>query len=90
MNPENKRNLSISMLRANLIAVFIMVPVAILQFSLYQLLYVAKKTEFSLHLLNILLFLALLIASIVVHELIHGLTWMGFGKKPFSALKFDI
>lgn len=90
MNPENKRDLSISMLRANIVAVFIMVPVSILQFSLYHMLHGAKRTEFTLYLLNILFFLALLIASIVGHELIHGLTWMGFGKKPFSALKFDI
>jgi hypothetical protein len=31
-----------------------------------------------------------LIASIVVHEFIHGLTWVVFGKKNFSAVKFDM
>jgi hypothetical protein len=33
-----------------------------------------NKMEITLYLLNLLLFLALLIASMVVHELIHGLT----------------
>jgi hypothetical protein len=51
-----------------------------LQFILFYMLYGTKKMEIALYLLNLLLFLALLIASMVVHELIHGLTWMWFGK----------
>jgi len=90
MNTGNKHDLSVSMLRANIAAFFIMVPVAILQFNLFHMLYGTKKMEFTLYLLNLLLFLALLIASIVVHELIHGLTWMWLGKKPFSAVKFNV
>jgi len=46
--------------------------------------------EFTLNLLNLLLFWVLVLASIVVHELIHGLTWMGLGEKSFSALKFGV
>jgi hypothetical protein len=90
MNAGNKRDLSVSMLRANIVAFFIMVPVAILQFTLFYWLHSAKQMEFTLNLLNLLLFCALVLASIVVHELIHGLTWMGWGKKPFSALKFGV
>lgn len=85
-----KRDLSISMLRANIVALFIMVPVAILQFNLFHMLYGAQKMEFTLYLSNLLFFLVLLIASIVVHELIHGLTWMWCGKKPFSTIKFNV
>jgi hypothetical protein len=90
MNSENKRDLSVSMLRANLVAFFIMVPVAILQFNIFHMLYGTKKMEFTVYLLNLLIFLALLIVSIVVHELIHGLTWMWLGKMSFSQVKFNV
>ncbi len=90
MGTENKRDLSVSMLRANIVAFFIMIPVAVFQFILFYMLYGLKKTEITVYLLNLLLFLALLIASIMVHELIHGLAWMGFGKKAFSAIKLGV
>jgi hypothetical protein len=90
MNIENKQDLSVSMLRANIVAAFIMIPVAVLQFTLFYMLHGTKKTEFTLYLLNILLFLALMIASIFVHEFVHGLTWVVAGKKPFSAVKFGV
>jgi hypothetical protein len=90
MNAEDKRDLSVSMLRATIAALLIMVPVAILQSTLFYLLRGTKKNEFTLYTLDILLFLILLIASIIVHELIHGLTWMWFGKKSFSTVQFGI
>jgi hypothetical protein len=90
MNSETKRDLSISMLRANVTAVLIMIPAAILQFSIFQVLHGGEKMEFTIRLLDVIVFLALLIASIVVHEFIHGLTWVVFGKKNFSAVKFDM
>jgi hypothetical protein len=90
MNTRNNHDFSVSMLYANIVALFIMVPVAILQFSLFYTLLNIGKMEVSLELLNILLFWFLVIASIVVHELIHGFTWMVFGKKPFSSIKFGI
>jgi hypothetical protein len=90
MNIGNKRDLSVSLLYANIVALFIMVPVAILQFSLFYTLHPMEKMEFSVNLLNLLLFWSIVIISIVIHELIHGLTWMAFGKKPFSSIKFGI
>ena len=88
MEPRNKHDLSISMLRANIIALFIMVPVAILQFILFYMLHPMERMEINLDLLLLLFFWFLVIASIVIHELIHGLTWMYFGKRPFSSIKF--
>lgn len=90
MNSANKRDLSISMLRANVVALFLMVPIAILQFSIFYMVHGAEKMGYIFYLSDGILFLALLIASFVVHELIHGLTWMWFGKKNFSAIKFGI
>jgi hypothetical protein len=90
MNPEKQHDYSISMLRANLAAILIMVPVAVLQFGLYFSLYGTQKMEFTFSLGNLLLLAALLIVSSGVHELLHGLTWMIFGKQPFSAVKFAV
>jgi hypothetical protein len=90
MNNGNKRDLSVSMVHANIVAVFIMVPIVILQFIFFNMLYGTEKMEFTLILLNLLLFLAIVIASIVAHEFIHGLTWMVFGKKSFSTVKLGI
>ena len=90
MGTENKRDLSVSMLRANIVAFFIMIPVAVLQFVLFYMLHGSKQLEITFYLLNVILFLVLVIASIVVHELLHGLTWMAFGKKSFSTIKFGV
>lgn len=85
MNDRNKHDLSISMLRANIVAVIIGVPVAIFQLVSFGILHGAKKMQVTW---NILLFLALVVAGIVIHELIHGLTWKVFTKKSFSSIKF--
>jgi hypothetical protein len=90
MNTENKRDLSISMLRANVLALFIMIPVAILQFSLFALWNGDGEASVTLNLLNMLIFALIVAASIVAHEFIHGLAWVVFGKKPFSAVQFGV
>lgn len=88
MKFANKRDLSISMLRANVIALFTMLPVAVLQFSLYLLLHNTQKMEIIFSPLLTILWGLLFAASIFVHEFIHGLTWVIFGKKSFSAVQF--
>ncbi|HVF25723.1 MAG TPA: DUF3267 domain-containing protein [Anaerolineales bacterium] len=82
---ENKRDLSISMARANIVVMFISIPVAILQFALFGILHGREKTETTW---GFVLLLAVIFLGVVVHELIHGLTWVIFGRKPFSAIKF--
>ena len=83
MNTGNKRDLSVSMLRANVLALFIMIPVAILQFSLFALWNGDGEVSVTLNLLNLSIFALIVVASIVVHEFIHGLFWVVFGKMPF-------
>jgi hypothetical protein len=82
---ENKRDLSISMARANLVVMFISIPVAILQFVIFILLHGMRKLEptwSSIFLLILVLF------GVVLHELIHGISWMIFGQKQLSTIKF--
>jgi hypothetical protein len=82
---ENKRDLSISMGRANVMVLFISIPVVILQFVIFIGLHGTEglKPAWS----SAFLIVAVLL-GIVIHELIHGISWVIFGHKPFSAIKF--
>ena len=82
---ENKRDLSISMARANIVVMFVSIPVAILQFALFSILHGREKMETTW---GFVLLLAVILLGVVVHELIHGLAWVIFGRKAFSAIKF--
>ena len=84
---ENKRDLSVSMAQANVIVLFISLPVVILQFVVFLLLHGVEglKPAWS----TALLIIAVLL-GIVIHELIHGISWMIFGRKPFSSIEFGV
>jgi len=84
---ENKRDLSISMARANILVIFISIPVAILQFATFRRVHGAEKLETTW---SFMLLIAVVLLGVVVHELIHGITWVIFGRKPFSAIKFGV
>ena len=82
---QNKRDLSISMARANIIVMFISIPVILLQFAIFTGLHGLEglKPTWS----TAFLIVAVLL-GIVIHELIHGISWVLFGRKPFSSVKF--
>src|SRR5512134_3970049 len=82
---ESKRDLSISMARANIVVMFLSIPVIILQFAIFLWLHGTEglKPAWS----TALLIIAVLL-GIVIHELIHGISWVIFGHKPFSSIKF--
>ncbi len=81
----NKRDLSVSMQRANLTALYIGIPVVVFQFTIFSGLHNGENLETTG---NFLVFLAFVLAGVVVHEFIHGLTWMAFGGKSLSKIKF--
>jgi len=82
---ENKRDLSISMARANIIVLFISIPVVILQFAIFLWLH---GTEGLRPVWSSAVLIIAVLLGIVIHELIHGISWVIFGQKPFSAIKF--
>lgn len=82
---ENRRDLSISMARANVILLFASLPVAIAQFVVFVLLHGMERVYPTWS--STFLILALL-SGIVVHELVHGISWVLLGRKPFSSVKF--
>ena len=82
---ENKRDLSISMARANVIVLIFSIPIVIVQFVLFLLLHGAETLEPTWN--TAVLIIAVLL-GIIIHELIHGLSWVIFGQKAFSSIKF--
>jgi hypothetical protein len=82
---ENKRDLSISMARANIVVLFISVPIVILQFAFFILLHGLKALEPTWS-PSVLVVLVLL--GVILHELIHAISWIIFGQKSLSAVKF--
>jgi hypothetical protein len=82
---ENKRDLSVSMAQANIVVLFISIPVVILQFTAFLMLHGTESLKPTWS--TVFLIIAVML-GIVVHELIHGLSWVIFGRKSFSAIKF--
>jgi Putative zincin peptidase len=85
---EHKRDLSISMLRANLLALAIGVPVAIAQIGLYAAL--RGDVQVSVGLLDGLQWLTVLLVSVAAHELIHGLTWQALTRSSPAAVSYGM
>jgi hypothetical protein len=82
---EKKRDLSISIARASILVMFISIPVIMLQFAVFIPFHGAKKLEPTW---NPVILLAVILLGVVIHELIHGISWVFFGHRPFSAIKF--
>ena len=75
------------MARANVIVMFISIPVVIVQFAVFIMAHGMGKLEPTW---NSVILIVIVFLGVVVHELIHGITWMIFGHKQFSAIKFGV
>jgi hypothetical protein len=82
---EHKRDLSISMARANIIMLFISIPLFIAQFAVFLLSKDVDNIELTF---NPTLLLIAIVMGIATHEFIHGFSWMIFGHKSLSVIKF--
>jgi hypothetical protein len=85
-----KQDVSVTMLQANIYSLAIAVPLVVGMGFIYSLRWgiISLLRGVDGLLGNFLIFLTVFLGGIVVHELIHGLTWMLFGRKPFSAVRF--
>jgi hypothetical protein len=86
------RMMTVSVLKANILAFVVMLPFAIVFALIFRL---ANRTvDFSFLLDSPILFMwgfiALLVVFVVVHELIHGLTWGIFAKSHFNSIEFGV
>ena len=88
----NPRDLSVPMGRANLYSLFFAIPLGVIITIVY--LFFWRKEGFILARYaigeNFLLSILIVIIGILLHELIHGLSWIWFGKKPLSSISYGI
>ncbi|MFP4436635.1 MAG: DUF3267 domain-containing protein [Chloroflexaceae bacterium] len=89
-NSVIKRDLSLSMAQANLYTLIIILPPIGLLGLLFYLLWGEAAFWRGWFVLfgNVGIALLVIVGGIVVHELLHGVTWMLAGDKPRSAVKF--
>lgn len=85
-----KKDLSISMLSANLLSLAFAIPLAIVLAWIFILRWGYPQLLGGINAFfgNLIVFLVIFIIGIVIHELIHGISWALFAKIPFSAIKF--
>jgi len=92
-NNENKgRKVAIDIVKANVFAFVIMVVSAIVFLVPFFLIWKDKKPLFSHDggFGSIIWVFGLVLAGIVVHELIHGLTWAHFARNGWKSISFGV
>lgn len=85
MNEIRRQDFSIPMEKASLYASFIIIPIAIIQITIF--LYVYRQFNYELS-WNILPLIVIIGAGVALHEVIHAAAWAYFGKRPFKEMKF--
>jgi hypothetical protein len=89
---EIKKDLSISMAKANLYSLFFALPAVIILMGIYLSLW-GKQGMIDARIMiykNFSLSVLLLLIGVLLHELLHGLTWTWLGKKPFNVIRYGI
>ena len=81
-----RKELTVSIVKANIFAVALLIPLLILGIGL--LLLRGPDWQEGFRSLNPLLFLVLFVALIVAHELIHGLSWSIFTPRHWKDVEF--
>lgn len=84
-----KRELTLSIARANLLGALMIIPTLLLGL-LYLFIWASNSeaTSITFSPSKLLLFLVIAFLGIILHELIHGLTWAWLGRQPFGVIKF--
>lgn len=78
--------LTVSVVKANVFAMVLLIPLTVAGVGLYLL--KNRGFDFSFTTATLLLFLAVFLAMIVVHELLHGLGWSFFAERRFKDIEF--
>lgn len=89
INSKNIKEYTISTGKLNLYSLLMIIPITGVLLTPFILIWDYKtfeigRKEFMSHFLYILIF------GIIIHELLHGITWTLFTKKGFKSIKFGI
>jgi hypothetical protein len=85
MNDYQKRDVSMSMAKATPLGTLISIPVAIAQVAGFHAFHGVAGFEPKWNAPSLI---ALILAGVIFHEIIHGVSWAMFGNKPLSEIKF--
>ena len=87
-----KKDLSVSMVEANIYALVVVLPFIIPFFGLYVYIWGWHNllNIYNLHFVNFILYPLAIMVGIVLHEIIHGLSWQFFANKRFNTIKYGI
>ncbi len=80
---------TLGLVYANFMAFIVAIPFLISPVLIYLLIN-PGRFNFSLGLLSLWLFLFIYFAAIVLHELVHGITWAAFAENHFKSISFGI
>lgn len=84
----SKKDLTVGVLKANIMALIIMLPFMAVMALIYDAF--NNTTEMVISLKHSILLLLILLCLVVVHELIHGITWGIFAENHFHSINFGI
>jgi len=89
---KTKKDLSVSMVAANLYSILFAVPAAVVLVVVYLALWDTGGLFYARFLIfkNFYLVLIILIMGVLLHELLHGLTWMWLGKKSPDSIHYGM
>ncbi|MDR1184392.1 MAG: DUF3267 domain-containing protein [Coriobacteriales bacterium] len=82
--------ITINLTRANVIGVLALLFAALLFGLPYYLLWGAQTQSFDLSLRVALIAIPILLVGVIIHELIHGVTWALFAKDGFKSISFGV
>lgn len=84
----SKKDLTVGVLKANIMALIIMLPFMAVMALIYDAF--NNTTEMVISLKHSILLLLILLCLVVLHELIHGITWGIFAENHFHSINFGI
>jgi hypothetical protein len=86
---SNRSEFTLSVVKVNFYSLIMIFPITAIYLIPYILIW--DYTSFEIGRKEFLkLFIYMLVFGIIIHELLHGLTWAFFTKKGFKSIKFGI
>ena len=83
-----RTELTVGIVAANIFAILYGIPLSILGFILFFMYNMDRNVSFSWEFPELIMFIVLMFALVVVHELVHGITWSLFTEHHWKDIEF--